>query len=143
MVAEKSGRDSSPMKKVLIIVGIIGVAGFTALVVILLFFISEARRAVGPALYSSMGASIRIQEYAHAAGKTNYIAYADNQVTLVQGWINDWQKTAENADPAKLHELETNAYVTMDKNIKNGVNPLAFLDETNSMPLPASVSTNR
>jgi len=119
------------MKKVLIIVGMIALAGFAALAVIFPVVVGEVRRAEGSALYSGRGAWTRIQEYAHAQGKTNYIAYADSQLSAIQDLLNQWQKTAGTPDLSKLHQAETNAYSDVDKNIKSGFNPLSYLDETN------------
>ena len=131
------------MKKVLIIVGVVCMVGFLLFVAVLFKVVSVIRHAEGPALYSSLGASTRIQEYARASGKTNYIAYANQQVALIQDALNGWQKTADSMDTSNLEKMEAAAYATTDKNIKNGLNPLAFLDNTNLPSQFFSGSTNQ
>jgi hypothetical protein len=125
------------MKKALIILGIVAAAGFLLLILFLAFVVYAIHKAepyVGPALYSAVGASARIDEFAHEQGKTNYIAVADSQLALVQQELNQWRATASPAEISKCEKSQAEAYATMDKNIKNGLNPLAYLDMTNFPP---------
>jgi len=121
------------MKKILIILGIVAVAGFLLLLVVIFSAVTVIRRAEGPAIYSGVGAWTRIDEFAHAQGKTNYIAFADSQLALLQEAQKQWQKVASIQDLSRLQKIQTNAYATTDRNIKNGQNPLAYLDETNAV----------
>jgi predicted SpoU family rRNA methylase len=122
------------MKKILLILGIIFIVGFSLLV----FFIFKAatviHQATGQALYSSMGAWTRVQEYAHAGGKTNYIAYADQQLEEIQKMLDEFKKNESNLGISNFQKMEVSAYAQTDKNIKSGQNPLAFLDNTNLPP---------
>ena len=126
------------MKKVLIILGIVAAAGFLLLIVIILAVVAMVHRAEGPALYSSVGAWTRIDEFAHEQGKTNYIAFADNQLAELQKFANGWSKTASASEISKCEKSQADAYAMTDKNIKNGVNPLAYLDMTNAAPAATS-----
>lgn len=133
------------MKKILIILGIVAAVVFLLIVAFTAWLFSEihkARELAGPALYSSMGAWTRIQEFAHAQGKTNYIAFADNQVAQIQAMVDDWQKTVSSEEISNLQKTQAAAYAQEDKNIKSGQNPLAYLDDTN-LPQVIFSPTNR
>lgn len=130
------------MKKVLIFLGIITGVVFLLIVAVTFWLFSEIHKAEGPAIYSSMGAWTRIQEFAHAQGKTNYIAFADKQVADIQTMVDEWQKTVGTAELSRLRAAQTAAYAQEDKNIKSGQNPLAFLDNTN-LPQQIFSPTNR
>ncbi|HTR42977.1 MAG TPA: hypothetical protein VMH87_15290 [Pseudomonadales bacterium] len=119
------------MKKVLVILGIVGVSVISLILIVLFVAFRMIHKAEGPALYSSMGAWTRIQEYAHAQGKTNYIAFADQQVADIQTMVGEWQRNLGSQELADLQKKQAEAYAQTDKNIKSGQNPLAFLDETN------------
>jgi hypothetical protein len=131
------------MKKVLIILGTIVAVVFMVIVVFTFLLFRMIHKAEGPAIYSSMGAWTRIQEFAHAQGKTNYTAFADKQVADIQTMVDEWQKTVGTQELANLRAAQATAYAQEDKNIKSGQNPLAFLDNTNIQPEIYSVSTNR
>ena len=136
------------MKKILIILGIIAVAGFLLLLVFIFSAVTVIRRAEGPAIYSSVGAWTRIDEFAHARGKTNYIAVADNQMALLEETQKQWQKNLSTQEISRLQKIQAEAYATTDRNIRNGQNPLAYLDLTNAATaIPASpanpASTNK
>lgn len=135
------------MKKILIAVGVAAAIGGVLLMVALIKFVHVIHEAEGRALYSSVGAWTRIQEFAHASGKTNYIVFADSQLAMLQHQLNGWQQNARQADLSSFEKLQVTAYATTDKNIKNGLNPLAYLDAQNAAPQPAgmtpSLSTNR
>lgn len=122
------------MKKLLIILGIVAATGLLVLVVGLIWVVGMIRKAEGPALYSSVGAWTRIDEFAHAQGKTNYIAFADNQLSILQDAQKEWQKSAGNRDLSSLQKMQADAYATTDRNIKSGQNPLSYLDNTNFVP---------
>lgn len=104
----------------------------------LILFIFKAAKVIheaeGQALYSSIGSWTRIQEFAHAGGKTNYIAYTDLQMQEIQKMLDEWKKNAGSTEISNYEKMEATAYVQTDKNIKNGQNPLAFLDNTNLPP---------
>ena len=122
------------MKKILIILGIVAVVIISLILGVLFLAFSMIHKAEGPALYSSMGAWTRIQEFAHADGRTNYIAFADYQVAQLQNILDGWQKTVGDKEISNLHATQAAAYAQEDKNIKSGQNPLAFLDDTNLPP---------
>jgi|SRR5215469_11399252 len=119
------------MKKVLIILRTIAAVVFLVIVVFTFLLFRMIHKAEGPAIYSSMGAWTRIQEYAHAQGKTNYIAFADHQVADIRAMVDEWQKTVGSQELANLQKAQAAAYAQEDKNIRSGQNPLAFLDNTN------------
>lgn len=125
------------MKKVFIIVGIVVVAGFMLLLVLIFSLASLIRKAEGPAIYSGVGAWTRMDEYAHAQGRTNYIAFADTQLAVMQEAQKEWQKNLGSQELSRLQKIQADAYATMDRNIKNGENPLAYLDLTNAPAIPA------
>jgi hypothetical protein len=131
------------MKKILIILGIIAVVVFLLIVAFSFMVFRAIHKAEGPALYSSMGAWTRIQEFAHAEGKTNDIAFADKQVAQIQTMLDEWKKTVGSEELSKLHAAQAAAYAQEDKNIKNGQNPLAFLNDTNLPQAVFSSSTNQ
>jgi hypothetical protein len=130
------------MKKVFLILGIIAAVVFWVIVIFTFLLFRMIHKAEGPAIYSSMGAWTRIQEFAHAQGKTNYIAFADHQVADIQAMVDEWQKTVGKDELSKLQAAQAAAYAQEDKNIKAGQNPLAFLDNTN-IPQEINSPTNR
>ena len=134
------------MKKFLIIFGIIVLVGVVLFVAVLYVIAGAIKREAGPQMYSTVGEWTRIDEYAHAGGKTNYIVYADSQLAMLQNTVNVWQKNVGFTDVSNLEIIRSNAYATADKDIKNGQNPLGFLDTTNPPPPPFTdnlVSTNQ
>ena len=117
------------MKRLLITFGILGIIFITLLVSLFFKSIAVVRRARVQALYSAVGAWQRIQEYAHAQGKSNYIAVADTNFTEMQANLIAWRDTAPaGTDFSALEKMRRTAYDTTDRNIKNGQNPLAYLD---------------
>jgi hypothetical protein len=135
------------MKKVLIILGVVAVIGGILLIVALFKVAHVVRDAEGRAFYSGIGAWTRIQEFAHASGKTNYIAEADRKMAFLQQQLSDWQQNIAGQDISSFEKMKATAYETTDKNIKNGLNPLAYLDAPNTALEPTatapSVSTNK
>jgi hypothetical protein len=131
------------MKKILIILGIVAVVIISLILGVLFLAFSMIHKAEGPALYSSMGAWTRIQEFAHAEGKTNDIAFADKQVAQIQTMLDEWHATVGSEELSKLHAAQAAAYAQEDKNIKSGQNPLAFLNDTNLPQAVFSSSTNQ
>ena len=123
------------MKAVFITLGIIAILGVVLLVTVLLLAAGVVRKAHGQALYSSVGAWKRIQEFAHSEGKSNYIAEADSKLALLEADLKAWRESAGSADLAALEKARLTAYETTDRNIKSGQNPLAYLD------VPASGSS--
>lgn len=122
------------MKKILIIIGIVVATGFLLVVVgifALITMIHRAQRLAGPAIYSGIGEWTRMDEFAHAQGKTNYIAAADDQLTLLREAQKEWQESADIQNVSVLQKVQSDAYTTMDQKIKNGLNPFAYLDNTN------------
>jgi hypothetical protein len=117
-------------KKILIALGLAGLVGCSGVVFLLFKAGKVVIRAEGTALYSAVGAWSRIQEYARAEGKTNYIAEADRNVTLLESEIASWRSSAESVglDIAEFERMRKTAYETTDRNIKSGQNPLAHLD---------------
>lgn len=118
------------MKKILIALGIAAVVGCSLMIYVVFKAGGVVLKAHGQALYSGAGAWLRIQEFARAQGKTNYIAEADSNLTLLESDIKVWRERAEAAglDIASFEKMRTTAYETTDRNIKNGQNPLAYLD---------------
>ncbi len=117
------------MKPILISLAVVVVICAAIGVFVLLRFGSTVGKAHGRALYSSVGAWTRVQEFAHAQGKSNYIAEADNKLALLQSDLKAWRDSApSDTDFAALEKLQATAYETTDRNIKNGQNPLAYLD---------------
>jgi Tfp pilus assembly protein PilE len=117
------------MKAVLISLAVVAVIGGVLVLFVLVKFGGAVSKAHGQALYSSVGAWTRIQEFAHAQGKSNYIAEAESKLTLIKSDLKAWRETAPSStDFAALEKMQATAYDTTDKNIKNGQNPLAYLD---------------
>lgn len=89
------------------------------------------RKAHGQALYSGAGAWTRILEFAKDQGKSNYIAEAESNLAILESDLKSWREEAEAAgvDIASFEKMRATAYETTDLNIKNGLNPLAYLDE--------------
>jgi hypothetical protein len=118
------------MKKVLIALGIAAVIGGVLLIFVLFKAAGVVREAHGRALYSSAGAWTRIQEFARSQGKTNYIVEADRKLGFIENDLKEWRQGAEAAglDVTSFEKLRAAAYETTDRNIKNGQNPLAYLD---------------
>jgi hypothetical protein len=135
------------MKKILIALGIAGVVCVVLLIVGLVKIGRTFHEAEGRAFYSAYGAWTRIDEFAHASGKSNYIAVADGNVAMIKGQLDQWRQNASTADIAAFEKMQATAYQTTDRNLKSGLNPLAYLDTTNTPPQSAvgnaSVSTNQ
>jgi hypothetical protein len=125
-------RGSCTMKKWLICLGIVAFV-VIALVAFCLYkaagFILEAQ---GRALYSAAGAWTRIHEFAVAQGKPKYIAAAESTLGQLESDLKQWREAAEamGFDISSFEKTNSTAYETTDKNIKNGHNPLAYLDST-------------
>lgn len=118
------------MKTFLITIGVVGIIAVGLLAFVLWKAAGVVREAHGRALYSSYGAWSRIQEFAHAQGKTNYIAEADKTAALIEHDLKQWSDTAmaSGKDVSRFEKMQADAYETTDRNIKNGQNPLAYLD---------------
>lgn len=118
------------MKAIVLAVGLV-VLVIGALLLTLVFKAAGAfSKAHGQALYSSAGAWKRIDEFAHTTGNSNYIAEADSTLKRLEGDLKAWRQSASSGtDFAALEKLRTTAYETTDRNIKNGLNPLAHLDQ--------------
>jgi hypothetical protein len=127
------------MKKVLIILGIVATAGLLLLILFVALVVYEIHTSKGPVLYSCVGEWTRIDEYAHQKGDTNYIVFADGQLQQYQMAAKGWGKSASASEISKYEKMQADAYALMDKNIKNGLNPLAYVDETNPPPAATSV----
>jgi hypothetical protein len=126
------------MKKVLIVTGIVAMAAFLFLILFATFVVYEIHKDRGPVLYSCAGMWTRIDEYAHQQENTNYIVFADGQLAMYQKVANQWRETASASEISKCEKMQADAYTNMDKNIRNGLNPLAYLDDTN----PPSTATS-
>jgi hypothetical protein len=86
-------------------------------------------KATGQALYSGVGAWTRIEEFAQAQGKSNYIAEAQSTLKLLKDDLKSWRESAPSGtDFGALEKVQATAYETTDRNIKNGQNPLSYLD---------------
>lgn len=121
------------MKIMLISVAVVAVIGGVLVLFLLVKFGSAVGKAHGQALYSSVGAWTRIQEFAHAEGKSNYIAEADSKLALLKSDLKAWRETASSStDFSALEKAQATAYDTTDRNIKGGQNPLAYLDGATS-----------
>lgn len=127
------------MKKVLIIVGIVAAAAFLILILFVTFVVYEIHQSRGPAIYSGVGAWTRIDEFAHEQGNTNYITFADGQLQQYETVSKEWGKSASASEISRCEKMQADAYTNMDKNIRNGLNPLAYLDMTNAPPAATSV----
>ena len=122
------------MKKILIALGCVAAVCFLLLLAFLFYVTHLIHQATGPALYSSVGAWTRIDEYAHVQGKTNYINYADKQLAILKSELDGWQKNTPGVNITNLENMQATSYANMDRGIKSGQNPLAFLDGTNAPP---------
>jgi hypothetical protein len=127
------------MKKVLIILGIVAASVFLLLMLFVGFVVYEIQKSKGPVFYSCVGEWTRIDEYAHQQEKTNYVVFADGQLDMYQKVSREWSHRASASEVSKCKKMQADAYTQMDKNIKNGLNPLAYLDDTN--PPPATAAT--
>jgi hypothetical protein len=127
------------MKKVFIILGIVAAAAFLILILFVTFVVYEIHQSRGPVLYSCVGMWTRIDEFAHQKGNTNYITFADGQLQQYQTVSKEWGKSASASEISKCQKMQADAYTNMDKNIRNGLNPLAYLDMTNAPPAATSV----
>ncbi len=117
------------MKTFLITLGVIAVIGGVFLVFAVVKVTKAIRQAHGHALYSGAGAWKRISEFAHAEGKSNYIAEADSKLAMLESDLKAWREAAgTGADFSAFEKMRETAYATTDQNIKNGQNPLAYLD---------------
>ena len=117
------------MKTIFIVSGIvIGIAA-VALIVVLLAA-SKVNEAHGRALYASFGSWRRIQEFAAAQGKPHEIAEADKTLAMIWHDLEQWRAIALSSgrNMSVFERIEAEAYETTDKNIKNGQNPLLFLN---------------
>lgn len=121
------------MKIILISVAIVAAIGGVLVLFLLVKFGSAVGKAHGQALYSSVGAWTRIQEFAHAGGKSNYIAEAESKLTLLKNDMKAWRETApSNTDFSALERAQATAYDATDRDIRSGQNPLAYLDGATS-----------
>ena len=127
------------MKKILIILGIVAAAGFLLVILFATFVVYEIRKDKGPTLYSCVGMWTRVDEFAHQGGKTNYIVFADGQLEQYQTASKKWSEGASASEISKCEKMQADAYTNMDNNIRNGLNPLAYLDDTNSPTTATSV----
>ena len=127
-----------PMKRVLIVAGIVAAAGFLFLILFVTFVVYEIHKTKGPVLYSCVGMWTRVDEFAHQQEKTNYIAFADGQLEQYQAASKEWSKSATASEISQCEKMQADAYTNMDKNISNGLNPLAYLDDTN---LPSTTTS--
>jgi hypothetical protein len=118
------------MKKILIALGIAAVVGCSLLIYVVFTAGGVVFKAQGQALYSGAGAWSRIQEFARAQGNTKYIAEADRTLKLLEDGIKQWRESAQavGLDITSFEKMRATAYETTDRNIKNGQNPLAYLD---------------
>jgi hypothetical protein len=91
-------------------------------------------KAHGHALFSAIGAWTRVQEYARAQGKADYIVEADKKMAHLEKDLSAWRQSMETADldMAAFEQMRATAYETTDRNIKNGQNPLAYLDSASN-----------
>jgi len=128
------------MKKVLIILGVLALAGLLLLLAAIFTAVTVIHGVNGRVLYSCVGEWTRVDEFAHAEGKTNYIVFADGQLTMYRAAQKKWRESTGTGDLSRLQKMQADAYARMDRNIKNGLNPLAYLDDTN--PPPAVVPEN-
>ena len=123
-------RANNTMKKILIVLGIAAIVGCSLLIYIVLKARGVVLKAQGQALYSGAGAWSRIQEFARAQGEANYIAEADSNLKFLEDGIKQWRESAQvvGLDITSFEKMRATAYETTDRNIKNGQNPLAYLD---------------
>jgi len=118
------------MKKILIVLGIAAIVGCSLLIYIVFKARGAVLKAQGQALYSGAGAWSRVQEFARAQGNARYIAEADSKLKFLEDGIKQWRESAQavGLDITSFEKMRTTAYETTDRNIKNGQNPLAYLD---------------
>jgi hypothetical protein len=118
------------VKIFLIALGIVVLVGGVVVVIVLFKAAGIVNEAHGRALYSSIGAWTRIQEYARTHGNTNHIAEANKKVELIEHDLKQWreQAVAMGLDLASFEKARTSAYETTDQNIKSGQNPLIHLE---------------
>jgi hypothetical protein len=118
------------MKKILIVLGIVAIIGC----LLLIFTVYKAGKIIlkaqGQSLYSGAGAWSRIQEYAQEQGNTKYIAEAERSLKFLEDNIKEWRENAQavGLDVNSFEKMRDIAYETTDRNIKNGQNPLEYLD---------------
>jgi hypothetical protein len=119
------------MKKILIALGLAGLVGCSGLICLVFIAGRTVLKAEGQALYSAAGAWSRIQEYARTEGKTNYVSEANSKMEFLESQIASWRSRAEGTgiNIADFEKMRRTAYETTDRNIKNGQNPLAYLDK--------------
>ena len=117
------------MQTALIVLGIAVVLG-GALLLVVLYMGGSAAEAHGRALYSSLGAWTRIREFARGHGNADYVAEADKTVALLERDLKEWREMGLECakDLAPFEKLRAEAYAQTDRNIRNGENPLAYLD---------------
>jgi|GEM_PF-3273529 len=121
------------MKIILISLAVVAVICGILVLFVLVKFGGVVTKAHGQALFSSVGAWTRIQEFAQAEGKSNYIAEADSRLTLLKNDLKAWRETVPSStDFTALEKAQATAYDTTDRNIKSGQNPLAYLDSATS-----------
>jgi len=118
------------VKKVLIILVIATIVGCSLLVYIVFKAGGVVIKAQGQSLYSGAGAWSRIQEFAREQGNAKYIAEADRSLKFLEDGIKEWRESAQSVDLdiTSFEKMRATAYETTDRNIKNGQNPLAYLD---------------
>jgi len=118
------------MKKVLIILGIAAVVSCSLLIYVVFKAGGVVLKAQGQSLYSGAGAWSRIQEFAREQGNPKYIAEADSNLKFLEDGIKQWRESAQavGLDITSFEKMRATAYETTDRNIKNGQNPLAYLD---------------
>ncbi len=117
------------MQTALIVLGVVVVLGGVLLAAVL-YMGGSAAEAHGRALYSSVGAWTRIREFARERGDAGYIAEADKTVALLERDLAQWREMGLECakDLAPFEKLRAEAYAQTDQNIRNGQNPLAYLD---------------
>ncbi len=95
------------------------------------WLVGKILEAEGHAFYSGSGAWSRILEYAEETGNDKYVQEAQESVSMFQDGIADWKEVAPLffLDPEDFKSDQTEAYEVTDSSIKNGENPLAYLDE--------------
>ena len=126
------------MKKVLTILGVVALIGGVLLIVVLVKAADVFHEAEGRAIYSSIGAWTRIQEFAEVSGKTDYIAEADSKMAFLQEQLSAWRQSRDSQDISRFEKMQATAYKTTDKNIKSGLNPLMYLDAPDKSPDPTA-----